>query len=119
MHHEKMHPDLENMLKQMGGSKDLLAEIVALFFEDCCHDLNVVQEALSRQDAQGIVAPAHGLKGELGNIGAQTAYKLALELEAAGKEGRLEEAKELLDALTRQVEELKRFFQRPGWQEKL
>ncbi len=114
-----MPGDLKKILKQMDGNKEMLAEIIEIFLEDSQHDIAALQKAIIQKDTQAIAFPAHGLKGEFGNLGAEKAYQLARNLETAGKEGRLDDASILLQELIHEIELLKSFFNRPDWRQML
>jgi two-component system, sensor histidine kinase and response regulator len=103
----------------LDGNKELLEELVKMFFEDYPQDIKKLKESLEKKDAPSLASVVHGLKGELGNMGMKTAYKIACELEKMIKENTLEEASALIQELENEVKLLERFFSRPGWQGQL
>jgi HPt (histidine-containing phosphotransfer) domain-containing protein len=62
-----------------------------------------VREAITRGDDKRLERAAHVLKGEVGLLGAHTAYHLADTLEAMGREGHLESASRILQELERVI----------------
>ncbi len=114
--HKVTHPtnndpaDLEEMLKQLGGDKELMAEVVQIFAEDAAAAAARLKSALDKRDALEISRMAHGFKGVLGNLGAKKAYQLAVALEQTGKENRLDDAPYLFDQLMAQIDCLIAYF---------
>ena len=108
--------DAQEMLNQLEGNKELLEELVEIFFQDYPQDLEKLKKCMEKKDVPSLAAVVHGLKGELGNMGMKTAYKIACQLEKMVKENNLEESSAALRKLENEVKSLERFFFRPGWQ---
>ena len=72
-------------LSRVGGDEDLLREIAVLFLDDYPNLVQKIQDALVRNDAQGLERASHSLKGSVANFGAEAAYQAALELEKIGR----------------------------------
>ncbi len=87
--------DLQEMLKRTEGNIQLMGELLQMFFQDYEQDRLALKESLEKQDARSLFAVAHGLKGELGNLGMKTAHEIAYELEKLAKGNKLEEAPSL------------------------
>ena len=105
--------DLRFMLKQTGNDKALLLEVIELFLQDYHQDLVTLRRAIQQKDHQAFNRTAHGLKGELGNLGAKKAFNLAYALEKMGREANLEKAEATLEQLQAEVDQLAKFFSRP------
>ena len=73
--------DLTQALERVGGDRELLGEIAALFLEDAPDLLRRMREALSKGDAYRLERSAHALKGSVSNFGAKRVYDAALALE--------------------------------------
>jgi PAS domain S-box-containing protein len=99
--------DRAALLEHMEGDPELLAEMVALFLQDCPQLLAAVREALARGDARALRAAAHSLKGTVSNFAAPSATAAALRLERMGREGDLRQAEEGCAALETEIERLK------------
>jgi len=78
-----------------------------------------MKEALESSDAKNLAITAHGLKGELGNLGMKSAFNTVRELEIQVKENNLEAVLPHLDLLEYQVKELEKFFSQADWQNKI
>lgn len=83
----------------MGASAELAQELIALFQEDVPARLDLLKAALAGGDAGQALAEAHQLKGSLGNLGLLRFADLAARLEALVREGRLDLAPALADAM--------------------
>lgn len=108
--------DAQEMLNRVDGNKELLEELVKMFFEDYPSDIENLKESMEKKDASTLAFVVHGLKGELGNMGMKSAYKIACELEKMVKENTLDEADAIIQKLEDEVARLERFYIRPGWQ---
>ena len=91
--------DAAQLMDRIDGDLPLLAELLELFRIDCPVSLRISQEAIDRQDADGLLRSAHSLKGALSNLSATRASTLAGELEAIGKSLDLTRAQATLDRL--------------------
>ena len=111
--------DVLEMFQRVGQNKELLDELMELFFQDYHRDMASLKESLEKKDAPALTVVAHGLKGELGNLGMRAAYEIAIQMERMAKESRLEEAASLATALEYEVKRLENFFSTPGWQKHL
>ena len=77
----------DTLLARVGGSHEVLQEIIALFLEDCPNLLDDIRSALAAGDAQAVYRAAHTLKGSVGNFEAHAAVEIAQRLEARAREG--------------------------------
>lgn len=99
--------DPEAALEQMGGDRELLMELVEVFFEDLPERLREIEAALAAADAEALHRAAHTLKGAVGNFVARASYEAALELEHLGKGGDVQGADAVYARLSGQIELLK------------
>lgn len=72
---------------QQPGQPDPVAEIIDLFLQDLPRRMQLISDALSRQDAAALKSAAHSLKGSARNLGAARLAALCAELEKLGQEG--------------------------------
>jgi HPt (histidine-containing phosphotransfer) domain-containing protein len=72
-------------LDRVGGDVDLLKEVVEIFLIEYPQLLELVSEAVAKQDAGLLERSAHSLKGSLATIGAELAANRALVLEMMGR----------------------------------
>lgn len=102
--------DLDEMKKKLGGDMDLMKEVVQIFAEDYHEHIDHMEQALKNNDAYEVSRIAHGFKGVFGNLGANEAHQLALEMEMAGKENRLADAEKNFALLMKQIRSLLVYF---------
>jgi HPt (histidine-containing phosphotransfer) domain-containing protein len=69
-----------------------------------------VRKAITSGDGQRIKRTAHTLQGEVGLLGAKTAYNLAWKLEIMGSNGHVDGALGILQELERELERVILFF---------
>jgi CheY-like chemotaxis protein/HPt (histidine-containing phosphotransfer) domain-containing protein len=86
-------------LRAVGGDEALMADVIRLFLEDCPRRVADLRAAVTGGDPAHVQRAAHAVKGSVGTFGARPARELAARLEGVGREGRLDEAPALLDAL--------------------
>jgi two-component system sensor histidine kinase/response regulator len=96
----------ETLLARVGGSHEMLEEIIGLFLEDSPKLIEEIRRALSNGDVNGAYRGAHTLKGSVGNFDAHAAVALAQRLEARAREGDFETAKNAFAALEREMIDL-------------
>ena len=111
--------DLDRMLNQVAGDTSLLEELFTLFLEDSRQDIPLLKKSVEQKDPEEIVRLAHGLKGELGNLGVRKAAELARQMEKQAKEGDLENITGTIGQLEQEIQFLKHFFSRPDWKEQI
>lgn len=90
---------LELRALQSPGQPDVVARIVSKFFEESEERVRALRQAAAAGDAPAIERAAHALKGIAGTVGAHEVSQLALRLEQGGREGRIQDAPELVNQL--------------------
>jgi len=116
---EILQNDLREMLQRVEGNYELLEELLEMFLPDFHKDVADIKKYLEISDAKNLAVTAHGLKGELGNLGMKSAFNTASELEKKAKENKLEEVLPLLEMLEHEVNCLEKFFSQPDWQKQI
>jgi two-component system sensor histidine kinase/response regulator len=92
--------DFDAALQVVGGDRELLSEVVALFLkEDCPRRLRELREGIEHQDARAVSVGAHSIKGSALSFGGQALGAVAQRLEQMGREGNLTGADILLEEL--------------------
>ncbi len=86
------HIDENAVLDRLGGDRELLASLVAMFHEQWPTMLGDIRRGVDAGDAARAGMGAHTLKSAIGIFSQGSAYALALRLEQMGK------AKDLADA---------------------
>jgi PAS domain S-box-containing protein len=89
---------------------DVLADLVALYFDDAAERVANLAEAVAGADAGAVARMAHTLRGSSSTLGAAQVAHIASELEQAAKAGGLAPAGALLDALRGALESTRKAF---------
>jgi CheY-like chemotaxis protein/HPt (histidine-containing phosphotransfer) domain-containing protein len=95
--------DLDKAMETVAGNRILFEEIALLFLEHLPGYVDKIREGLDRGDTHAVERAAHTLKGSIGNFGARLAYESAYRLEAAGRDGKLAEARGELTVLEEEL----------------
>jgi CheY-like chemotaxis protein len=98
--------DWDRALKNAGGDRDILRDLVAVFLGACPEWLAKLWEAVDRQDAAGLRRLGHTIKGAVGLLGARTALTAAERVETMGREGNLAGAGEACAALEQELRDV-------------
>ena len=93
-------------LAYVGGDRQLLSELLAIFVVDGPAHILALRDAITRADVAELTRVAHMLKGELRTLGAVPAASLAERLEELGRAGGLHGALMLLAPLERELSRL-------------
>ena len=91
-------------MERLDNDRELYHEIVALFFDGLEQSITAIASAGEKGDAVGFGSAAHSIKGALGNIGAERAYKKALQMELAGKQQSVAAHATLVHELRQEIE---------------
>ncbi len=84
------------------GSNDLLTQLVSSFLNSADDHLARVAAAAAEGNAKALSQGAHALKSSAANLGAEALSGCYRELEACGREGRIDDARGLLPATRRE-----------------
>jgi CheY-like chemotaxis protein/HPt (histidine-containing phosphotransfer) domain-containing protein len=98
--------DAAEALERCGQDRELLAELVELFYEDLPKLLGEIDQAITAGDAAGLTRAAHTLKGAVSNFSAHPTAGVARGLEFAGRDGQLDRAPGLRAQLTAELARL-------------
>lgn len=90
-------------------------DVIAQYLVSAAGTLTLLQEALATGDAKGVLDLAHSLKGASATISAPAMYRLAAEIEMAGKDRELGHSGLLLRGLNDEFECLKSVLAKRGW----
>jgi HPt (histidine-containing phosphotransfer) domain-containing protein len=110
--------DREEALARVGGSEQLLRDLVELFRNECPIQLDDIRRQRAAGDSAGLARAAHALKGSVAMFAAQRAYDAALRIEKMGRAGDLADFDEawlvLQAAIDRLISAFDREFPREG-----
>jgi len=100
--------DWEGLKELFGGDEETAIEILTLFLEDTLSQLEILKNAIEKQDEALTGRQGHTLKGSAGNIGAPFLSEIASRIEVAGSGGNFQDAADLLLQFERQYEEFRK-----------
>jgi len=96
--------DFAAALDRVEGDRDLLAELVRLFVQQCPAALQEMRQALRNGDAHLLERLAHTMKGSSASLGANRVSQAALVLEMRSRSAALQNAGELIDSLQAELD---------------
>ncbi|HVB87618.1 MAG TPA: response regulator [Candidatus Dormibacteraeota bacterium] len=96
--------DLAAALDRLEGDRDLFAELVRLFVEECPVAMKEIRQALQNGDAHLLDRLAHTIKGSSASLGANRVSEAALLLEMRARSAALQNAGELVDSLQAELD---------------
>ena len=99
--------DRQAALQRVEGDEVLLMDLAKLFCDESPRMLSVIQEAITRKNAESLERAAHSLKGSVATFSAQQAFTLALKLERLGRANDFDNARPIFDLLASEVERVK------------
>ncbi len=108
--------NLRDALEIVGGDVDILREAAAMALAEIPEQIQLLQEAVARQDAKGVEAKAHRLKGLMGNLGGNGAGQVAQRLETMGERGDVSNGHTDLTTLQSEVARVSAFYADPAWE---
>jgi CheY-like chemotaxis protein len=98
--------DRQATLARVKGDREMLQEIVRLFFAEAPALLARIQTAIAHGDGRALERAAHSLKGTVMSFGAQAAGAAALRLEVLGRGGDWTQAITACAELEREIAQL-------------
>ena len=93
-----------DMLRELDepGSMELVSQLVNSFLKSADDNLARMAAAVAQGDAKALSQGAHSLKSSAANLGAEALAGCYRELEKCGREGRIDDAKTLLEQTRRE-----------------
>jgi CheY-like chemotaxis protein len=95
--------DRQALMARVDSDVALLESLISVFKADRPGLMAEIEESLAAGDAVALAGTAHTMKGALSVFGVEPARSLAEQLEDAGRQKRLEDARALFDQLGRAV----------------
>jgi HPt (histidine-containing phosphotransfer) domain-containing protein len=102
-------------LEWVGGDRDLLMELTAIFLADHPDRIAALSQAIAAGDAAGIQHVAHTIKGSVAGFGAHRARSLAVQLEGLGRAKQVSDAPAVFSELAGELERLVQHLQSAAW----
>lgn len=107
--------DISAALRWVDDDRELLAELIEIFLEDCPQRLQELDHAVKEGNASGVRQAAHSLKGMVTGFDANSAHGLAAEMEGLGKAGDLSNAIGLLSTLQLEFSRVINYLKATDW----
>ena len=104
----------DRLLAMTGNDPVFLAELVGTYLEDADSQLDAMRAAAERGSADDMIRPAHSLKGNSLNVGAEQLAELCRQLEADGRSGTVDRARERVAAAAAEFRRVKSELTRLG-----
>ena len=104
--------DLATALSRLDGDEALFCDLAATFCSEAPKLIRAVQEALSRNDCQGLARSSHSIRGSASTFAAKRATESAATLESLAGAGDLSKAEESFETLSAQVEILRQALEK-------
>ncbi len=95
--------DYASLLERCLGRRELAEKLIAKLREQANTDVTAMVTALQNGDAPALAISAHRLKGAAANVSAECLRQVAADLEALGRAGNLNAARELVDSLKNEL----------------
>jgi len=102
--------DKDVLLKAFDDDWEFLKEVIDMFIADYPDMLKNINAAIESKDAPGLQRTAHALKGMLGNFQVESSAQKAYSLEKMGSDGQLENAADIYQQLSAELDSLERMF---------
>ena len=83
---------IATLLEMVGDDRGFLAELIDTYLADTPEQLGAMRAAADAGDAAALVRPAHTLKTNSRNLGAERLAQLCLELETGARQGAVDRA---------------------------
>ena len=100
----------QKVLFNLGGDEELLEQLIGMFIEDEPRLFADIEAAVVEGDAEALHNAAHALKGAVSNFCAGRAQTGAAQLERIGREKRMADAPQALEALRAELAALREAF---------
>jgi len=97
---------LDDLLKRIGGDKQLLRQMIATFLRDTPKRLAAIHSALRKNDGVRLASSAHALKGSVSIFGSSPAQQHAETLQNLGRSSDLRQAARLYPLLQEEIAKL-------------
>ncbi len=107
---DKQAIDFEEVMEVMDDDEELLKECFDYFLANLPKVLKKIRASVDTRDATTLDKSAHKIKGTLRYLAANQAADVASQLEAMGKENKLADAEQTLQALEDECERVKAFI---------
>ncbi len=101
--------DFEEAVREFGGNRELFNTVIGKFLDKAESQIQLLKEALEKQDSETLRKEAHKIRGGAGNLTAMQLAMAAERLEKLAQSGKLDEAAEQLAQLEKEFDRLRQF----------
>jgi two-component system, sensor histidine kinase and response regulator len=102
--HSDISVDWDEALSVVDGDRDLLADVVLAFLEECPALMQSLEAAIRANDSAKVQRTAHTIKGSLKIFGLSATLERMVQLESMGNNNDLDGAAELFDRLRSEID---------------
>ena len=102
--------DYDLAVQEFGGNKNLVDTVAAQFVTKAEKQLQLLREAIDRQDVEAVRLEAHSIKGAAATLTAMSLSAAAAQLEGKAKSGTVADSEELWLQVHREFERLAQFL---------
>ena len=103
--------NLTRIQETSDGDLEFEVELINMYLDDAEQHLGDIKQAMDSKDAKALRHAAHTLKGASANIGAVGMQQIALEIESAGSEAKLDNLGELWTQLQANMAQTRAFYE--------
>jgi HPt (histidine-containing phosphotransfer) domain-containing protein len=98
---------MEQLLEMTGGDRAFLDELIETYLEDAGIQLQAMRAAAQLGSAEDMIRPAHSLKGNSLNVGAEKLAEQCRQLEIDGRSGAVDQAADRVEAAVDEFERVR------------
>ena len=102
--------DLEEAVREFGGNRELVGTVVGKFLDQAESQVQVLNDALDRQDRETLRQEGHKIRGGAANLTAMPLAEAAESLERIALSGSFAEVSEQVARLKEEFDRLKQFM---------
>ena len=106
--------DYPSALARIGDDESFLQELLVLYKMDFEAKIEGLQNAIDKEDFVSIQELGHSLKGASANLSLPLLQKAAFDMESAGRERNLDNARGALGILNQEFQNLQEFLSAKG-----
>ncbi len=107
--------DAGDLLRRMGGSRELAGTVISLFVEDMPNQLQALQRAAASTDGAVAHSVAHAVKGAAASVGAVQLFTVVRALELSAGQADWDGVAVHLSQLTKDFERFRLEVEAQGW----
>ncbi len=104
----------EDMSQRLGNDETIIKVVTDSFIESLPEQIETLKKQLEESPKEDVARQAHSIKGASANVGGEALRAIALKMEMAAKEDKLDEVKAMLDDMEQQsqklIDEIKKFY---------